>query len=47
MANIVGQTTKKKMMWTNEFINLDELKDFLINQINYDESNGFTFLQIR
>lgn len=34
------------MMWTNEFKNLDELKDFLINQLNYDENNGFTFLQI-
>lgn len=34
------------MMWTNEFKDLNELRDFLINQLNYDASNGFTFVQI-
>jgi hypothetical protein len=33
-------------MWINEFKDLDEIKAFLIDQINYDESNGFSFMQI-
>lgn len=33
-------------MWPSEFKDLDELKDFLINQLSYDENNGFTFVQI-
>jgi len=33
-------------MWINEFKDLDEIKAFLIDQINYNESNGFSFMQI-
>jgi hypothetical protein len=34
------------MMWPQEFTNLEELKVFMIDQLDYDEQTGFSFLQI-
>lgn len=33
-------------MWPQEFKNLEELKLFMIHQLNYDEQAGFSFFQI-
>lgn len=33
-------------MWVNEFKDLNDLKQFLVNQINYDQASGFTFVGI-
>lgn len=34
------------MMWPQGFNNLEELKLFLVEQLNYSEEKGFSFLQI-
>jgi hypothetical protein len=34
------------MMWTKEFNDLNEVKEFLISQLSYDERSGFSFVGI-
>lgn len=33
-------------MWTEEFKNLDSVKDFIIKNLSYNEKKGYTFLEL-